>query len=235
MTKKRFKVSDMSCSACSAAVERCVRALDGIDDVNVSLLAGEMNVSYEENTISAEKICEAVSGAGYPTKVMENRQMTYEEPKSEYTAKRLISSIVLTVVLMYFSMGHMLGLPTPSFLTGNGILLSAGIQMVLAAAVMIINHQYFTGGIKAIFRRAPQYGYADFYRSRRLVSIWSCHFYSDRRQSGKQSGRGSRLYGKSVFRVRRHDSDTDYRWKNLGSARKKKDDQCRKNADGACP
>ena len=64
MTKKRFKVSDMSCSACSAAVERCVRALDGIDDVNVSLLAGEMNVSYEENTISAEKICEAVSGAG---------------------------------------------------------------------------------------------------------------------------------------------------------------------------
>ena len=155
MTKKRFKVSDMSCSACSAAVERCVRALDGIDDVNVSLLAGEMNVSYEENTISAEKICEAVSSAGYPTKVMENRQMTYEEPKSEYTAKRLISSIVLTVVLMYFSMGHMLGLPTLSFLTGNGILLSAGIQMVLAAAVMIINRQYFTGGIKAIFRRAP--------------------------------------------------------------------------------
>lgn len=155
MTKKRFKVSDMACSACSAAVERCVRSLDGIDDVSVSLLAGEMNVSYEEDKISADNICEKVSSAGYPTKVIEDRQQTYEEPKNEYTGKRLVSSIVLTLVLMYFSMGHMLGFPTPSFLTGNGILVSAGIQMVLAAAVMLINRKYFTGGIKAIFRRAP--------------------------------------------------------------------------------
>ena len=155
MTKKRFKVSDMACSACSAAVERCVRSLDGIDDVSVSLLAGEMNVSYEENKVSAEKICEVVSSAGYPTETMEQRQLVYEEPKSEFTAKRLIGSIVLTLILMYFSMGHMLGLPTPDFLTGDGILLSAGIQMVLAAAVMVINRKYFTGGVKALFRRAP--------------------------------------------------------------------------------
>ena len=155
MTKKRFKVSDMACSACSAAVERCVRALSGVEEVSVSLLAGEMSVSYEEDALNEEKICEAVTAAGYPTKVMENRPLTYEEPKSEYTAARLISSILLTVILMYFSMGHMLGIPMPAFLSGRGIVISAGIQMVLAAAVMIINRKYFTGGVAAIIRRAP--------------------------------------------------------------------------------
>ena len=82
MTKKRFKVSDMACSACSAAVERCVRTLSGVEEVSVSLLAGEMSVSYEEDALNEEKICEAVTAAGYPTKVMENRPLTYEEPKS---------------------------------------------------------------------------------------------------------------------------------------------------------
>ena len=155
MIEKRFKVSDMMCSACSAAVERCVRALDGVGEVAVSLLAGEMTVSFDENRLSEEAICEAVTSAGFPTEPLRSAMPTAEPPKSEFTAKRLIFSAALTLLLMFFSMGHMLGLTMPAFLTGDGIVWSAAIQMALAAAVMAINHKYFTGGVQAVLRRAP--------------------------------------------------------------------------------
>ena len=153
---KKFKVGGMSCAACSARVEKAVCALDGVDSCAVNLLTGSMSV---EGGISDEEIIEAVTAAGYSASVSgatatnpkDDALVDRETPK---LVKRLLTSLAFLIVLMYFSMGHMLGLPLPSALKENAMAQGL-IQLLLSGVILIINQKFFISGAKALVKRAP--------------------------------------------------------------------------------
>ena len=163
MKKEKFVVSGMSCAACSANVEKTVKKLDGVSDVNVNLLKGSMSVEYDEEKLSDSEISSAVCGAGYGCQSEENSKGSKEEKPSSLAndeikamKKRLISSICFMVVLMYVSMGHMLGLSLPSFLEGTENAVSFALtQFLLALPVIYINRHFFINGFKKLFKGAP--------------------------------------------------------------------------------
>ncbi len=162
-------ISGMSCAACQARVEKAVSGIDGVDSCSVNLLTNSMAV---EGSVSKETIIKAVENAGYGASLMEDRSGSrsetepagYDYSKEEEALrdketpilrKRLIFSLVFLLVLMYFSMGHMmLGLPLPSFFEGNHVAMGL-IQMILAAIVMIINKKFFISGFKGLIYGAP--------------------------------------------------------------------------------
>ena len=142
---ERYNVSGMSCAACSSAVEKAVRGVDGVDSCSVNLLTGSMTV---DGSASSESVINAVKRAGYgaslATKNINDETAVKKPTDSHNTIKyRLISSVLLLAVLMYFSMGHMmLSLPIPDFFAKNPI--SLGIfELLLTVSVMIINQKYF--------------------------------------------------------------------------------------------
>ena len=155
---EQFNVKGMSCAACSARVEKAVMGVEGVTECSVNLLTGSMSV---EGTANAEAIMEAVEKAGYG--ISEHGSDVINEDLSEDTAdketaalfKRLVSSIVFLVLLMYLSMGHtMFGLPLPAFLENNPVIIGV-LQMLLSLAVMIINRKFFTNGFKGLIHRSP--------------------------------------------------------------------------------
>ena len=147
----------MSCSACSAAVTRAVEAVAGTKETTVSLLTGSMVVVYDEKTVSAEEICRAVDRAGYSASVGAPRTKD-GGGDAEWKKKKtgLAVSAALCVVLMYFTMGHMIGLPVPPFADPHGTgwepAVFAAIQFVLATPILIINRRYFIDGMRSAFR-----------------------------------------------------------------------------------
>ncbi len=156
---EKFKVTGMSCAACSARVEQAVSALDGVTSCSVNLLTGDMGV---EGSASPEQIVSAVRAAGYdasPRSALGARaQSPQSDPLADRTSPlllcRLIVSIVLLALLMLLSMGHMIGLPLPAFLADSP--LAQGLsQLLLAGAVMVINQSFFISGTKAFFRLSP--------------------------------------------------------------------------------
>ena len=158
--KSKFSITGMSCSACSAAVERSVKKLDGIRSVEVSLLANSMTVDFDETKTDEQKITGAVVGAGYGASVYgekENQPKTKKENNELKEMKtRLIVSFVCLIPLMYIAMGHMISLPLPSFLTGvqNGVAFSFA-QFLLTLPVMYVNRKYYINGFKALFKKSP--------------------------------------------------------------------------------
>ena len=156
----------MSCAACQARVEKAVSAVPGVTACSVSLLTNSMGV---EGDVSPSQIIEAVTNAGYGAEVKgtakessgsltariaaeEDALKDRETPKMR---KRLIASLGFLLVLMYFSMGHMMwGWPLPSFFNDNHIAMGL-IQMILAAIVMVINQKFFTSGFKSLAHGAP--------------------------------------------------------------------------------
>ncbi|MDO4547928.1 MAG: cation transporter, partial [Clostridia bacterium] len=152
---QKYTVGGMTCAACSANVERAVRKVEGVKSVSVNLLAGSMQV---EGDAVASKVVEAVVKAGYTASVAGGKPQK-ETPKNDETLsmkKRLVSSIIILVVLMYISMGHMTGLPLPSFMHGSGNQITfAFTQLILALAVALINHAFFTRGFKALVHLSP--------------------------------------------------------------------------------
>ena len=155
---KQFDVGGMSCAACSARVERAVSSLDGVTSCSVSLLTNSMGV---EGTADPAEIIRAVENAGYTAaekgskKAESNSADNLKDTESPKILKRLIASIGFLLVLMYFSMGHMmLGLPLPPFFEGNCVAIGLA-QMLLAAIVMVINQKFFVSGIKGVLHRAP--------------------------------------------------------------------------------
>ena len=110
--KKQFSVSGMTCSACSARVERCVRAVDGVTDCTVNLITGALSV--EMNGDVSAQIMSAVVNEGY--KIKEGVSLRRGREREQALKKRLIISVPLMVVLMYISMGPMIGIPVPPFL-----------------------------------------------------------------------------------------------------------------------
>ena len=146
----------MSCAACSAAVEKAVNKVDGVSACSVSLLTNSMSV---EGTADSAAVIAAVEAAGYGAAVKGSAKKSaaddsLEDRETPVLKRRLIASAGFLAVLMYFSMGHMAGLPLPPFFDGNCIA-QALIQLLLAAAVMVINKKFFVNGFKGLIHRAP--------------------------------------------------------------------------------
>lgn len=154
---KQYNVTGMSCAACSARVEKAVSSVSGVTSCSVSLLTNSMGV---EGTATDSEIIEAVKKAGYGASVKgasaeKKQDDALKDNETPLLIKRLVSSAVFLLLLMYFSMGHMmLGLPLPPFFDGNHIAMGLA-QMILAAAVMIINKKFFVSGFKGLIHRAP--------------------------------------------------------------------------------
>ena len=154
----QFNVTGMSCAACSARVEKAVTALDGVESCAVSLLTNSMGVS---GTASPENIIKAVEKAGYGASLKGEKKTesalasSLEDKETPKLIRRLISSVILLIVLMYFSMGHaMWGFPLPKYFSENAM--AQGIvQLLLTIAVMVINQRFFISGFTALARRAP--------------------------------------------------------------------------------
>ncbi|MBR5741793.1 MAG: cation-translocating P-type ATPase, partial [Firmicutes bacterium] len=166
---EKYDVTGMSCAACSAHVEKAVRAVPGVKEVAVSLLTNSMTVDYESPATS-EAICRAVEKAGYGAKPADSATKTDGRPKSRENEKngatgrfeaesgalkrRLVWSAVLLAVLMYFSMGvSMWNWPAPAALKGgvaNGIL-----QMLLSSAILAVNGKFFVSGFRGLVHGAP--------------------------------------------------------------------------------
>ena len=152
----------MTCAACSLAVEKSVKKLDGVKGVNVNLLQNSMDVEYDENFLGQTDIVRAVEDAGYgafsktgkPGTVSSGKNPVKEE--YENMKKRLISSAIFTFPLFYLSMGHMAGWPLPNIFMGpkNAVNL-AFTQFLLALPVAVINRQYYTKGFKTLIKRSP--------------------------------------------------------------------------------
>ena len=118
--KKKYDVIGMTCSACSAHVDKAVRGLDGVDDVNVNLLQNSMTVEFNENKINENQIFEAVDKAGYKAQNIGEKQVSnVQEDENEHKKKNLILSFIFLIPLFYISMGHMMNWPLPSILLGH--------------------------------------------------------------------------------------------------------------------
>ncbi len=161
MVTQKYSVGGMSCAACQAAVEKAVSSLEGVESVTVSLMTNSMTLSYDEARTDEEKIFKAVENAGYSAGEWVRRDRAEEQEDLKYRAmvKRFIISLVLALIMMYITMGHMIGLPLPAFMDPHGPgyapLVYALVQAVIAAAVAVINIHYFTDGFRAAFNRNP--------------------------------------------------------------------------------
>ncbi len=154
---EKYNVTGMSCAACSARVEKAVSNVDGVNQCSVNLLTNSMIV---DGSASQEAIIKAVQDAGYdayiPTeKKVEKKDDDLKDLETPKLLKRLISSLAILVVLMYFTMGHMMfSWPLPSILEGNYIAVGL-IELILSSVIIIINRKFFISGFKAVIHKAP--------------------------------------------------------------------------------
>ena len=158
---KQYNVTGMSCAACSARVEKAVSKVPGVDSCSVSLLTNSMGV---EGSASPQAVIAAVEAAGYgasekgaekavPSPAEAERQL--EDHETPRLRKRLWWSLGFLIVLMYFSMGHMMwGWPLPAFYNDNHVAMGLT-QLLLTAVVMVINQRFFVSGFKSLWHRAP--------------------------------------------------------------------------------
>ncbi len=160
--KQRFRVGGMSCAACSAHVEKSVSAVPGVSTVQVNLLAGSMAVEYDEAVCDAGKIIAAVVSGGYTAAVDDGKQQSAPAQSAQADEalgemkKRIIVSAVFMIVLMYFSMGEMIGLPLPSYAAGmDGMFALALTELALTIPIVLINRKYYINGFKTLLHRAP--------------------------------------------------------------------------------
>lgn len=160
--KQKFDVTGMTCSACSAHVEKSVKALNGIEKVNVNLLRNYMEVEYDENLLDDTAIIKAVESGGYGASVQGEKKAVSPQDKNPAEEElknmkfRLISSFVFMIPLFYISMGHMMGLPLPSVFYGvENSLVYAFTQLLLTLPVIYINRKYYINGYKSLFHKAP--------------------------------------------------------------------------------
>ena len=164
--KEKYDVTGMTCSACSSRVEKCVENLDGVKEVSVNLLTNSMQVEYDEQNLSSQKIIEEVKKAGYGASLsgVENQASAKTDQPKENPIEiqmhqmkmRTIWSFVFLIPLMYVSMGHMIGLPLPGFLAGTENAVGFALtQFLLCIPVIVINRAYYTKGFSTLLHRAP--------------------------------------------------------------------------------
>ena len=170
---KQYKVTGMSCAACSSRVEKAVSKVEGVENCSVSLLTNSMGV---EGTASDEAVIKAVEDAGYGASLKTSHTASDKSGTSQKSGsqgmyasqddmlkdrvtpvlkKRLITSVGFLIVLMYISMGHMMwGWPLPSILEGNHVAMGL-IQMLLTIIIMVINQKFFISGFRGLLHKAP--------------------------------------------------------------------------------
>ena len=157
---KQYEVTGMSCAACSARVEKAVSKVPGVTSCSVSLLTNSMGV---EGTATDQEIVNAVVAAGYGAapKGAKKEQAAAEEEEAlkdhetPKLRKRLIASVIFLVVLMYFSMGHMMwGWPVPAAMKDNHVAMGL-LQMLLTIIIMVINQKFFVSGFTSLLHGAP--------------------------------------------------------------------------------
>ena len=151
----KFRVTGMSCAACSARVEKAASAVEGVRSCSVNLLTGEMQI---EGEASADAVIAAVRDAGYGASEQGRRSAApedeLEDKESPRLVARLIASLAFLLPLMYFSMGHMLGAPLPEPLVRAPVSIAL-IQLLLSGAVMVVNSKFFINGVKGVLHGAP--------------------------------------------------------------------------------
>ena len=161
--KQKYNVTGMSCSACSAHVEKAVSKVPGVNSVQVNLLQNSMVVDYDEAATNDQTIIHAVEEGGYGASVKGEEKA--EEPnavqkKAEEEARKMKTRLGLSIgflaVLMYISMGHMLGWPLPGILLGHeNMMIMALTQLFLTLPVMYLNRKYYENGFRSLFHGAP--------------------------------------------------------------------------------
>lgn len=176
--KEKYNVTGMTCSACSSRVDKCVRKLEGVKEVNVNLLTNSMNVIYDETRLQSSAIISAVVAAGYGASLDQpsapSAASAPKAPKTDVLAEqmksmkhRLIISFAFLIPLMYVSMGSMMGLPLPGFLVGIENAVSFALtQFLLCLPVVYVNRKYYQVGFKTLIHGAPNMD--------TLIAIGSC-------------------------------------------------------------
>lgn len=165
-TKQRFDVRGMTCAACEAAVTRAVNKLDGVDSAQVSLMINSMEVTYDASRLTTHAIEAAVEKAGYEASLKRDGSRVQaanagDEPsvfelQAADLKRRIRFSVPMLLILMYFTMGSMLGAPIPFWLRGEqGAVLFALLQLILTVPILIVNRSYFTRGFKSLLHMAP--------------------------------------------------------------------------------
>lgn len=168
MKTEKFQVTGMTCASCQAHVTKGVQKVSGVQEVNVSLLANQMTVTYDETIVDSQAIIDAVVNVGYGASSMQQEQQGNEfrnewEQRQEQTEKeqkamrfRLTASAVLLVPLLYLAMGHMLSLPMPDILCGTeNALILAFTQLLIAVPIIFINRHFYQSGFRALWKRVP--------------------------------------------------------------------------------
>ena len=156
MQNLKFKVTGMTCAACSARVEKVTSKLPGVMKAEVNLLAGTLSVTAED--INEDDVIEAVRNAGYEAEIFgATKKENANQPNEVKNMKlRLVLSFGLVAVLMYFTMGHMFHLPMPAWYCGTeNTLVAALVQFFITLPVVLLNRNYYIKGVKALINRAP--------------------------------------------------------------------------------
>ncbi len=164
MAKQKFNITGMTCSACSAHVEKAVNRLEGVKAASVNLLANSMTAEFDEEVLSAQDIIQAVIQSGYGASLPEKagtkaRETLKEDVMAQELAgmkRRMVWSFAFLIPLFYISMGHMMGAPLPAFLVGHENAVAFGLtQLLLTLPIMYLNDKYYKVGFKTLWNRAP--------------------------------------------------------------------------------
>lgn len=143
---KKYQVGGMTCSACSAGIEKTVKKIEGVKSVSVSLMGKSMDVEFDENAVNDEIIVSAVQKLGYTIGSEIGASKGGEASKLK---KRFLISLIFLIPLLYFSMGGMYGLPVPD------LKINYTVQFVLTVIVIAINFKFYTSGVRAVINRSP--------------------------------------------------------------------------------
>ena len=155
--KEKYDVIGMSCSACSAHIDKAIRNVDGVQDVNVNLLNNSMVVDYDDQKVNPDLIMKTVEDAGYKA-VLPKQATVFQKQENPLKQKKksLILSFVFLIPLFYISMGHMMNMPLPSILLGKeNMMVFALTQLFLTLPILYINRGYYKRGFKALMNKSP--------------------------------------------------------------------------------
>ena len=152
--KLNFQVTGMTCAACSARVEKVTRSVSGVDQVEVNLLAGKMVVeaSFDVSAAIEQAVVQAGYGIAHPEE--KKRATQPADTALKEMKRRIIGSAIFLVILMYFTMGHMVNLPLPLWYQNNAMI-AALLQFFLTLPAVYLNRVYYMRGFKALWHRAP--------------------------------------------------------------------------------
>ena len=236
---KQYNVTGMSCAACSARVEKAVSNVPGVTACSVSLLTNSMGV---EGTAADQAIIDAVQAAGYGASVKGAQQSAgpaagadaladHETPKLR---RRLFWSLGFLLVLMYFSMGHMMwGWPLPKFYDGNHVAMGLT-QLLLTVIIMVINQKFFISGFQALWHRAPNMDtLVALGATAAFVYSTYALFAMTRRAGARRRAGRHELHDGLLLRVRRHDPHAHHRGQDARGPLEGQDDRRAAQPHGA--